>query len=257
MSFFTVEHLSAGYGGRTILKDVSFSLEKGTIMGILGANGCGKTTLLKAICGILPHEGNCLLQGTPLEGLKPKKLAQKCSYIPQRSGIMLDISALDVVLMGFNPQLGLLERPTDTMVKNAENALKTVGLPEKSTENYQHLSEGQKQLCILARTLVADTELLLLDEPESALDFRFRYEMLNLLQNFLAADKAAILALHDPNLALNHCRKLLLIQDGIVLDILDTKEDSLISMEEKLIKIYGEISLHRMKDSLVMLREGL
>ena len=111
MSFFSADSIRAGYGGKCILHNISFGVEKGHLTGILGANGSGKTTLLKAVCGILPHSGTCTLDGKRLEALSPRALARHCSYIPQRSGICIDISALDVVLMGFNPRLGLLEHP--------------------------------------------------------------------------------------------------------------------------------------------------
>ena len=202
MSFFSVHDLSAGYAGRHIVQHISFSAQSGQLIGILGANGSGKTTLLKAICGILPHSGTCTLEGAPLEGLSPRQIARRCSYIPQRSGISIDISALDVVLMGFNPQLRLLEHPSSAMRAAAEDALRQVGLGARIHDNYQFLSEGQKQLCILARTLVADSPLLLLDEPESALDFRFRYDMLRHIQTWLhTGARCGIVTLHDPSLA--------------------------------------------------------
>ena len=115
MSLFSANSISAGYGKHNVIENVSFDLDAGTLMGIVGANGSGKTTLLKSLCGILPHQGNCVLSDTVLEELPPKQLAKLVSYIPQRSGISSDISALDVVLMGFNPRLGLLEHPNKTM----------------------------------------------------------------------------------------------------------------------------------------------
>ena len=161
MNGFCVNGLSAGYGEKRVLDGLSFSMDGGKIMGIVGANGSGKTTLIKSICGILRHEGECLLDGVKLEALSARQLAQKCSYIPQRSGISIDISALDVALMGFNPQLGLLEHPSKVMKAQALAALGRVGLGGMADVNYLHLSEGQKQLCILARTLVSDSRLLL------------------------------------------------------------------------------------------------
>lgn len=261
MSFFAVENLRAGYGGRQIVNGLSFSLESGRMLGILGANGSGKTTLLKAVCGILPHEGRCMLQGMALEGLSPRQIAQKCSYIPQRSGISIDISALDVVLMGFNPQLGLLEHPGADMRYAAAQALALVGLAGREQSNYQHLSEGQKQLCILARTLVAESRLLLLDEPESALDFRFRYRMLDTIRDWLRAQsRCAIVTLHDPMLALRYCDELLLLKDGASAGLVRPKEDALETMEEALAQIYGPLTLTRCMDRtgrshLVLLRE--
>ena len=246
MSYLCVKDITAGYGRQNIIENISFTLEAGCLLGIIGANGSGKTTLLKALCGILPHRGTCALEDTVLENLSARQLAQLVSYIPQRSGISIDISALDVVLMGFNPRLGLLEHPSKAMRDDAIRALAQVGLAGKEETNYLHLSEGLKQLCILARTLVSHSKLLLLDEPESALDFRFRHQMLALLRSWVTAENSsAIVTLHDPALALNFCDKLLLLSEGGILDILEPKTDSLEKMEQQLSRIYGPISLHR------------
>ncbi len=244
MNFFSASHLTAGYGNGNVVEEVSFELSGGCLMGVLGANGCGKTTMLKAICGILPHEGNCFIEEQCLENLSVRQTAKLCSYIPQRSGISIDISVLDVVLMGFNPHLGLLEHPTQKMRESALLALEQVGLADKSQMNYLHLSEGQKQLCILARTLVAGSKLLLLDEPESALDFNHRYRVLSLLKNWVKqTQNSAIVTLHDPVLALNYCDKLLLLHNGSVLGEISPKTDDLETMESLLTKVYGSVSL--------------
>ena len=244
MSFFSANNLTAGYGNGHVIKNISFELNCGCVMGVLGANGSGKTTMLKAICGILPHEGSCQLEQTQLENLSIRQMAKLCSYIPQRSGISIDISALDVVLMGFNPQLGLLEHPTQTMRQAAMETLAQIGLGEKAHTNFIHLSEGQKQLCIMARTLVAGSKLLLLDEPESALDFHHRYRILSLLRNWVKdSGSGAIVTLHDPFLALNYCDELLLLAQGNVLDVIHPQTDSLEAMEMLLRRIYGNISL--------------
>lgn len=261
MSFLEVKNLTAGYGGTPILENLSFRVESGHLVGLLGANGSGKTTLLKAICSIVPHRGRCLLSGTALETLSPRLLAQNCGYIPQRSGISIDVSVLDVVLMGFNPRLGLLSHPTSAMEKAALETLKTVGLDSRAQDNFLTLSEGQKQLCILARTLVSDCQLLLLDEPESALDFHFRYDLLDKIKSWiLGGERAALVALHDPALALNECDRLLLLADGKIFGTITPKTDSIEKMEQMLGVLYGNVSLQRCKNRaekefLVMLRE--
>ena len=261
MSFFCVDSVTAGYGKNNVIEHLSFCMEKGTMVGILGANGSGKTTLLKSVCGILPHGGTCSLEGTVLEDLSARQIARLVSYIPQRSGITIDISALDVVLMGFNPRLGLLEHPNPAMKETAKKALAQVGLEGKDQSNYLHLSEGQKQLCILARTLVSDCKLLLLDEPESALDFRFRHRMLDMLRTWISENgTGALITLHDPMLALNDCDKLLLLSDGVLIGELLPHSQSLKEMETLLAHVYGPVSLQLLKnrsgkESIVMLKE--
>ena len=119
----------------------------------------------------------------------------------------------------------------------------------------------QKQLCILARTLVSDAKLLLLDEPESALDFRYRYRMMELLRGWIKQEgKSAIVTLHDPSLALNYCDQLLLVANGSVLGMICPQTDDLDEMERLLARIYGSISLQICRTrsdraQIVMLKE--
>ncbi|MFZ2772164.1 MAG: ABC transporter ATP-binding protein, partial [Gemmiger qucibialis] len=110
---FTVENLAVRLGDKNILQNVHFTIDTpGQLVGILGANGSGKTTLLRAVAGLLPHTGGCLMDGVPLESLSTRCLAQTVSYIPQQSGISVSMSAREVVLMGCNPRLGVLQSPT-------------------------------------------------------------------------------------------------------------------------------------------------
>ena len=250
---FEVYDLAAGYGSKQILRGVSFHLESGTVTGLLGANGCGKTTLLKAICGILPHEGRCRMDGTALETLSAKDLAKVVSYIPQRSGITIDLTAQEVVEMGFNPYLPLLRQPTEQMKKQALQALAQVGIPAE--QNYLTLSEGQKQLCILARTLISRAKLLLMDEPESALDLRNRYALFDLLRT-AARGKTILAALHDPQLALHVCDKLILLKDKTVEAVLHPKTDEIAYMEQALGKLYGKVKLYAIDGAVLMRKTG-
>lgn len=268
----TIEHVSAGYGRRQVLSGVSFRAEAGMLTGLLGANGCGKTTLLRVLCQQLPHTGQCIRGGQPLEALSPRELARQISYIPQRSGITISLPVLEVVLMGFNPVLGLLQHPSETQRAQAFQALETMGMDQFASTDYQKLSEGQKQLCILARTLVEDAPLLLLDEPESSLDFQHRHHIMQQLSALVqgtsdrdtlekqklpcrsavgkqkipdrsSARKIALITLHDPALALQYCGRLVLLKDGVCAGIIHPFSDSIPQMEQALTEIYGPMRL--------------
>ena len=247
----TVTDLSVTLGSAPVLQDVSFSVpESAPLVGVLGANGSGKTTLLRCIAGLIPHSGHCSLCGTPLEILSAKGLARRVSYIPQQSGIGLSLSAREVVLMGFNPRLGVLQAPSPAMHAAAEQALAQVGLSDFADRDYLTLSGGEQQLCILARTLVQDTELLLLDEPDSALDLHNRVKMLQTVSTLVhSGGKAALVCLHDPALALEFCDTLLLLRGGHLIAQLHPKTDPLPETEQQLAKVFGPVQLIRLTDA--------
>ena len=221
MSLLTVSHLSAGYGRKEILHDISFTSRPGTITGILGANGCGKTTLLKAIANILPHKGSCLLAENTLESLSARELAKQCGYIPQKSGITIDMTVLDVVLMGYHPDLSLLQPPTAQMKEHAKATLTMVGLPDREQANYNQLSEGQKQLCILARTFAGARKLLLLDEHTAALDPKTAAKVLEITEMIVNRDHLTTMMItHNMQDAITHGNRLIMMMEGkIILDI--------------------------------------
>lgn len=246
MTVLSAEKVSAGYGGKEIISDISFSVCEHSVVGLLGTNGCGKTTLLKALCGIIPCSGSVSICGKDIKRLSAKEISRLSSYIPQRSGISIDISALDAVLMGFNPELGLLEAPNSKMYERAGEMLSFVGLHDKAEENYLNLSEGQKQLCILARSLVRDCSLLIMDEPESALDFGGRYRMLDAVKKITEERScSALITLHDPQLALNTCTEIMLMQDGRIISVIHPEKDSTEEIEKQLENIYGKLSVLR------------
>lgn len=241
---FKVENLSAGYGKAGIIENISFEINAGELVGVLGANGSGKSTLAKAICNILPHDGKVEVCGQQVEKLSANEVSNLISYISQKSGIGIDISVLDVVLMGFNSRLGLLESPGNEMKNRALAALERVGLSDKADFNYLLLSEGQKQLVIFARALVKDAYFLIMDEPESALDFNVRYKVLDIVKDWVRGEeRAGLVILHDTMLALNECDRLILLKDKKIDGVIELKSDTIESMEKKLAQIYGEISL--------------
>ena len=255
---FTVENLAVRFGDKNILQNVHFTIDTpGQLVGILGANGSGKTTLLRAVAGLLPHTGCCLMDGVPLESLSTRCLAQTVSYVPQQSGISVSMSAREVVLMGCNPRLGVLQSPTAAMCAAAEEALRTVGLADKAEQDYLTLSGGERQLCILARTFVEDAPLLLLDEPDSALDLANRSHMAALLAEFVhASGKTALICLHDPMLMLDWCDTLIVLQNGQVGAMLYPRTDPVEALQSALAAVYGPLELVPVTDRTGRVRLG-
>lgn len=244
MNLLTVNGLSAGYDGKNVIKEICFSMESGKITGLLGANGCGKTTLIKAVANLIPHQGSCCIEGQDTKSLSSRQFAALCGYIPQRSGISIDLTLLDVVLMGFNPDLKFFQQPGSQMKKEALHALSMVGLAHRKNDNFQHLSEGQKQLVLLARTFAGKRKLLLLDEPESALDFRLRYQAMELLHEYVRKNQSsALVTLHDSSLALNYCDTLLVLSDSRLSGILEPAVTPVRKLELLLSEVYGPVSI--------------
>lgn len=244
MNLLQVEKLNAGYGKKQIIHDFSMDINAGQIVGILGPNGCGKSTLIKALCKSIPYEGKILIDGQDVRDLSVKKMAQICSYVPQRSGLSVDISVYDAVMMGFQPYLKLLENPVKEMHDKACEIIAQIGLKEQMMDNYMELSEGQKRLCILARSLISDAKLMLMDEPDGALDFGIRNHLLQMVSHKIEnGQRGVLITLHDVNLALSYCDSIYLMKEGRLAGVMNPNADSAEEMEEKLSLLYGSVRL--------------
>ncbi len=251
-----VDHLSCGYAHQEIVHDVSLTVERGEFCALLGLNGCGKTTLIKSICGLMPvRAGRCLVDGQDCTPLNERQRALRMAYIPQRGSLIMGRTVLEVVLMGFNAQLHLLASPGRSHRKAAMEALDRLGLAEAAGRDYETLSEGQKQLVILARTLVQDAPMLLLDEPDSALDFVNRNMVLGKVREILHTQgRGGLITLHDPNFALAYCDRLLLMKEGRILQSLPLVNAARETVETALAGIYGQIQVLCHQGGFVMVR---
>ena len=182
-----VSGLAASYNGTPALRDVTFAIERGTRVGVLGPNGGGKTTLFRVLLGELPPAaGTVTLRG-------------RCGTVPQTERSRLDypVSALDVALMGALPRLGWGRRPGRAERRAALDALGTVGLAEAAHDTFGDLSGGQRQRVLIARALVQDADLLLLDEPFSGLDDRSADRLMDLIDDLARDGRAVLVATHD------------------------------------------------------------
>lgn len=251
-----LENAWAGYGNRKVVRGVSLTIERGEFCALLGLNGSGKTTLLKALCGLLPmEEGRCLVDSLDCTGFNEYKRARYISYIPQRYSKMQGVTVLDAVLMGRNPHLALFASPTVADRQQAKNLLDKMGIPQLAHEDFARISEGQKQLVILARTLLQDAPVMLMDEPDSALDFLNRHKMLSRVRQLIQDEgKAGLVTLHDPNFALAYCHRIFLLQEGQIIGQLSLAEAPKEEIWRCLTKIYGDIVMLEHEGKYMMLQ---
>ncbi|HZK42277.1 MAG TPA: ABC transporter ATP-binding protein [Clostridia bacterium] len=176
-----------GYKKNKILfEDINFSIDKGQIVTILGPNGVGKTTLLKCITSLLAwHEGQTLIDGTPITSSNDKTLWSNVSYVPQSSYVRFNYLVIDMVLMGRSSYLKVYSTPSKKDYKIAMHALEQVGIAHLHDKICTEISGGEYQLVLLARALAKQPQLLILDEPESHLDFRNQMLVLSILEKIV------------------------------------------------------------------------
>lgn len=181
MTLLAVRHASLGYSRHPVLRDVSFTLSQGTICCLLGANGCGKTTLMRSILGVIPLlKGEILLDSLPVQTLSHSQRAQAIAWVPQAHDGIFAFSVLDMVLMGLAPHRRFF-RPGKQERLKATEQLEKLGILHLATRRWNTLSGGERQLTLIARALVQQPRLLLLDEPASSLDFGHQIQLLDTL----------------------------------------------------------------------------
>ena len=212
-----VKNLSFSYGGRLILNDVSLTAEAGEFVSILGSNGVGKSTLFKCILGVLrDYSGTVTVDGRDTRSMSVRQLAQKIAYIPQMSASAFNYSVEDIVLMGTTVGLHSLRSPGRAEMRRAEDAMERMGIADLRQRCFHHLSGGERQLTVIARALAQQANILLLDEPSSALDFGNQVRILNEAKNLAQDGFTVIQSTHDPERAYMFSDRLIALKGGTV-----------------------------------------
>lgn len=211
-----VNDLRFSYSKKEILKGVSFKAERGEVVGILGQNGCGKTTLLRCInASLTPSSGNIVLDGEDVKSLSKKEIARKMAFVTQTTNITFPFTVYETVMMGRYPRIGSIDTETDRDINIVYNAMKDTGTLQFADRGINELSGGERRRVLIARALTQEPEVLLLDEPTLHLDINHQFDLMELINKLAKEKKLLILIVtHDIILASRYCDKMILVENG-------------------------------------------
>lgn len=207
--------LAVGFAARRIVEGITFALAPGESLAVLGGNGSGKSTLLRTLLGLLvPLGGTVVTAGVGIAALRPSERARRLAYVPQHDGVSFGFRVLDVVLMARCAQLPWFGPPRAADRDIARDALARLRIVELAERSVTELSGGERQLVLIARALAQAAPVLILDEPTSSLDFGNRARVLHEIDRLRAEGKSIVVSTHEPDLALAHADRALLLRDG-------------------------------------------
>ncbi|MCL4798183.1 MAG: ABC transporter ATP-binding protein [Burkholderiales bacterium] len=209
--------LAFGHPGRTLARDVGFTLAAGEALAVLGPNGGGKTTLFRTLLGLLPrHGGEILLDGRALEDWDRRSLARTLGYVPQQHAGYFNFTVREAVLMGRTAHVGLFATPAEADRAAAAEAIEALGIGPLADRIYTRISGGERQLALIARALAQGPRLLVMDEPTASLDFGNQALVLRQIRALAARGIGVIFSTHDPDHALACADRVMLLKDGVL-----------------------------------------
>jgi iron complex transport system ATP-binding protein len=210
-----VDNLHFSFAEKKILQGITVQFEAGKIHGIVGPNGSGKSTLLKNICRIWePQAGKVFINGKDHRSISRKVLSTIVTLVPQNTSIGFPISVYEIVAMGRHPHLGRFQDLSGKDRALIDHALKTTYTYDLRDRNINELSGGESQLAIIARALVTEASLILLDEPTSDLDITHTLTIMTLLEDLKQKNKTILVSIHDLNSAKRYCDTISILHQG-------------------------------------------
>ena len=211
-----VKNLSHSYGDLPVLKNLTFSVQKGDFFIIIGPNGSGKTTLMRSLAGILkPPSGHLEILGRPMDQYTRKSLARTLAFVPQTIPVDFPFTVAEIVLMGRSPYLGMLGLEQEKDLEIARQAIAFTGLEHLTDRKLDQLSGGEQQQVFIARAICQQPQVILLDEPTAALDLAHQVRLMDLMEKLKQEKEVTVVMVsHDVNLAAMYGDRLLLINEG-------------------------------------------
>ena len=253
-----LEDIWFSYGRSHVLNGIDLQVAPGEMVGLVGPNGTGKSTLLNIASRTLnPQRGRVLLGGVDVRQLSPRKRASKVSMVPQSPAVPTGFNCMEVVLMGRNPHLGLLqwERPRDLEI--VRHAMELTGTDEFASRPISSLSGGERQRVFIARALSQGAPLLLLDEPTAHLDIGYQPAVLDLIQKVRTEMGVSVLAaMHDISLAAQYCQRIAVLHGGSVYALGTPEEVVTVDVVSQAFGAEVAITLHPVHGTPVVLPIG-
>jgi iron complex transport system ATP-binding protein len=208
----TAENITWKIGSKTVLDGVSFEAQTGEMLGLLGPNGSGKTSLLRLLAGLKqPHSGRIRLERQDIKAIPRRTMAQRVAFVEQHATSNANLKVVDVVKLGRFPHRSMFSSWTSADEGAVEEALVRSGMAGKRNDRWQSLSGGEKQRAHIARALAQSPKELILDEPTNHLDIQHQISLLRLVASLPIT---SIIALHDLNHAAMFCDRLIVLQQG-------------------------------------------
>lgn len=239
------------FPGFQVLKDISFTIEKGELCALFGPNGTGKTTLLKCVAQLLSYQkGNVYVGEDNISEKSAAEFAKLISYVPQEHKPPFPYQVKEVVLMGRTPHLGRFFGPSRKDIAVAVRAMDLIGIRDLANRSYTELSGGQRQLVLIARALAQGTEVLLLDEPTSNLDFQNQIKIWRIIKEATRNGITALTCTHDPNHVLWFCDQVIVLKDN---GIIAAGPPAKVLTEETLDEIYEGMCTVKSLDGMKMI----
>lgn len=228
---------TVGYGNEPVLSGANVSIGSGEIVCLLGPNGVGKSTLFRSMMRLQPLlAGSLILDGENAEHISRARFARSVGHVPQSHDVPFSFDVIDVVLMGRTARLSSFGAPATKDYRLAEQALERLGIAHLAKRSYAQLSGGQRQMVLIARAIAQETDLILMDEPSSSLDYANQARLLEIALTLVSQGIGVFMTTHNPDHAfLCHAHTILAMPDGT---LAQGSADTLLT-EENLTKVYG------------------